>query len=191
MPFFGQRGRLAGTLVVSPGACSPPEETRCTLMTASCQRFCRKEPSPKRNGWSQGALTEEEWVVVRDSLGATRDYALRVSLADTLPRTELSSTGFCLANVGSEYLVYQQESEVFSVDVDLSDAPRTRRFLVEWADLSRDFKRRNDGVVNGGGTAQLTPPWGPKRRDSHQIRAATTSQGPRNAHPGRSSRRRG
>jgi hypothetical protein len=72
---------------------------------------------------SQGAVTEAEWVVVRDTFGATRDYALRVSLADTLPRPELSRTGFCLANVGSEYLVYQQESEVSSVDVDLSDAP--------------------------------------------------------------------
>jgi hypothetical protein len=101
---------LAGTLVVSPGAA---EEPRCNLDDSLVPEIL-----------SQGALTEEEWVVVRDSFGAIRDYALRVSLADTLPRIELSSTGFCRANVGSEYLVYQQESEVSSVDVDLSDAPK-------------------------------------------------------------------
>jgi hypothetical protein len=43
----------------------------------------------------------------RRAMGQTRRLAERMNLARMIPRNDLSSTGFCLANPGHEYLVYQ------------------------------------------------------------------------------------
>jgi putative lipoic acid-binding regulatory protein len=50
------------------------------------------------------------WEVLRNALGRTRVYAQKMNLAAMTPQGALSSTGFCLANPGSEYLVYQPAS---------------------------------------------------------------------------------
>jgi hypothetical protein len=42
----------------------------------------------------------------RRAMGDTRSYAERIDLATMIPRAELCSSGFCLANPGIEYLVY-------------------------------------------------------------------------------------
>jgi len=54
---------------------------------------------------------------VRRNLGYTRIYANKVDLAAVTPRLGLSSTGYCLANPGSEYLVYQPDTGEFTVDL--------------------------------------------------------------------------
>ena len=45
--------------------------------------------------------------VIRDAMGETRSYAQKMNLAAMTPRSQLSSTGYCLAHSGSEYLVYK------------------------------------------------------------------------------------
>lgn len=52
---------------------------------------------------------------VRRNLGYSRSYATRIDLAASLPSLELSSTGYCLANPGHEYLVYQPDRGEFTV----------------------------------------------------------------------------
>jgi hypothetical protein len=44
---------------------------------------------------------------VRRNLGHTRRFAERMNLVAMMPRSDLASTRFCLANPGVEYLVYQ------------------------------------------------------------------------------------
>jgi hypothetical protein len=39
-------------------------------------------------------------------MGSTLTYANRMILVDMTPQPSLSSTGYCLANPGAEYLVY-------------------------------------------------------------------------------------
>ena len=53
---------------------------------------------------------------VRKAMGYARGYADRMDLIDTTPEPALSQTGYVLANVGSEYLVYQwdQSHQAFS-----------------------------------------------------------------------------
>lgn len=59
-----------------------------------------------------------EYDKLRQALGQTRLYSKAVNLAQMMPHDELSSTGFCLANPGEEYLAYQPESEkLFWVDL--------------------------------------------------------------------------
>jgi len=55
---------------------------------------------------------------VRRAMGQTNEFAQKVDLAQMTPMNELSSTGYCLANPGKEYLVYQPRSEkLFWVDL--------------------------------------------------------------------------
>lgn len=59
-----------------------------------------------------------EWEPLRRNLGYTRKYAEKMNLAFMVPNTDVSSTQFCLANRGGEYLVYQPEScTAFTVNI--------------------------------------------------------------------------
>jgi hypothetical protein len=52
---------------------------------------------------------------VRYALGKIRQYAERLDLATTIPANELSTTTYCLATPGKEYLVYQPDPGPFSL----------------------------------------------------------------------------
>jgi len=52
-----------------------------------------------------------------------------MNLAEMTPRGDLSSTRYCLAAPGLEYLVYQPESEEFVINLEGS---AEKRFSVEW-----------------------------------------------------------
>ncbi len=70
-----------------------------------------------------------EWVEpVRKSMGYTLDFARRMNLIEMVPENELSSSSYCLASRGKEYLVYLPDGN--EVKIDLSDAPN--EFAVEW-----------------------------------------------------------
>ena len=63
-----------------------------------------------------------DWVsqheTTRKNMGYSHRYAERMDLAAMTPRVDLSSTGFCLAAPGREYLVYQPgESPISSAVV--------------------------------------------------------------------------
>ncbi len=69
-----------------------------------------------------------DWEPTRRAMGDTRRYAQKMDLTAMTPRPELSSTRYCLANPGVEYLVYLPEGG--NVTLDLCDAPG--HFAVEW-----------------------------------------------------------
>jgi hypothetical protein len=52
------------------------------------------------------------WEPIRTALGHARQVADQLNLAAMRPRSELASTGYCLANPGTEYLVYQPKGDV-------------------------------------------------------------------------------
>ena len=74
-------------------------------------------------------------------MGYARSYAKRMNLAAMAPRDDLSSSTYCLANPGKEYLVYLPDGG--EVTVDLSDASGTA--ALEW--MGPD-----NGVISQGGT---------------------------------------
>jgi len=57
-----------------------------------------------------GGKPDPSWDPLRDALGRTRLYAERLDLSRALPSPALCSTGFCLAEPGHQYLVYQPSS---------------------------------------------------------------------------------
>jgi hypothetical protein len=64
----------------------------------------------------------------RRAMGQTLAYARRLDLVNTAPRGDLTSTAHCLANPGSEYLVYQPAAGAFTVDLGAVE----QTYRVEW-----------------------------------------------------------
>ena len=65
-----------------------------------------------------GTADESKWEPIRKNLGYTLRMAKRMALTEMVPKNDLASSGYCLANPGKEYLVFLPNGE--SVTVDLS-----------------------------------------------------------------------
>jgi hypothetical protein len=77
---------------------------------------------------------------IRAAMGYTRRYSEKMNLAAMTPREDLTSTGYALANPGSEYLIYAPEGGSFSVAL----SPGT--YSYEW------FDPRSGSVAFAGST---------------------------------------
>lgn len=122
-----------------------------------------------------------EWALLRKAMGDTLHYADKMDLAALNPRGDLSSTGYCLANPGKEYLVYAPSDGHFGVNwfdrlhlhgwanwfsqmmgwnqtvsVDLSES--SKGFHVEWFN-PRTGETISGGVTVGGGPQTFTAPF--------------------------------
>ena len=76
-------------------------------------------------------------------MGFTRAYADRIELASMTPHDGLSSTRYCLAREGAEYLVYQPDAGEFTVTL------KTGAYDFEWFNP-------NNGEVSGAGRIAVT-----------------------------------
>ena len=97
---------------------------------------------------------DPKWESIRRNLGFARSYAQRMDLAEARPRGDLSSSGFCLAVPGKEYLVFLAEGG--SATLNLSGA--SGRESVEWFNPSNE-RTYPGGIVDGGGTVTLRVPF--------------------------------
>ena len=95
------------------------------------------------------------WESIRRNLGYARRFAQRINLALTAPRGDLVSTGYCLADPGSEYLVYAPEGGAVTVDLADNDG----LFRVEWFCPSTGEAHADD-PIGGGGVQYVWPPCG-------------------------------
>ncbi|MBI1898934.1 MAG: hypothetical protein HYS04_20740 [Acidobacteria bacterium] len=101
-----------------------------------------------------GQAFDPRWEPVRRSMGYTHAYAERMNLAAMTPHDELSSTGYCLANPGTDYLVYLPQGG--SVDVDLTAA--AGNLWTEWFVPSTGLTYPPI-VTKGGGWLSLEAPF--------------------------------
>ena len=101
-----------------------------------------------------------DWIgeteAVRTDMGHTLHYARIMDLAAMVPQNELTSTGYCLANPGTEYLIYQPESGSFTINLE---AFTGRIFSLEWFS-PQTGKATSGASINGGSTVALNPPFG-------------------------------
>lgn len=111
----------------------------------------------------------ELWELIRRNMGYTRTYANKVNLTAMVPRGDLASSEYCLANPGDEYLVYlpsDSKSRLHrflkyigvneTVTVDLSAASGTLK--VEWFN-PRTGETRDGGMSNGGTKQSFKTPF--------------------------------
>jgi hypothetical protein len=102
-------------------------------------------------GWGGGDMPA--MVETRSALGHTRAYATRMNLAAMVPRNDLSSTAFCLADPGSEYLVYQPDDGGFTVTLT------ARTYACEWFDPVQGSVAGTGIVEAAGGDCSFTAPF--------------------------------
>jgi hypothetical protein len=94
----------------------------------------------------------------RWAMGDTRRYAERVDLVRMQPRSDVASTGYALANPGSEYLVLEPHGDgrAFTVDVDAGS------YAVEWFDVTtRETAAADPLTIESAGTARFSSPFPP------------------------------
>jgi len=94
------------------------------------------------------------WEAIRKNLGYARSYSNRINMAAAVPRGDLASTGYALAVVGTEYLVFQPSGG--SVSVNLAGVSGVR--TVEWFNPSNG-QAVIGASVNGGGWVTISAPF--------------------------------
>lgn len=108
--------------------------------------------------------SEAEMQGAREAMGRTRRIAERMNLIAMTPRSDLASTGYCLADPAREYLVYLPEGGRATVDLTAT----TDRISVEWVD-PRTGAVAAGGQVQGGSKSSFEAP-GPGDRVLHLLR---------------------
>jgi hypothetical protein len=97
---------------------------------------------------------DPKWEAIRTNMGYARSYALRMDLAHSRPRGDLASSGYCLAVVGTEYLVFLPTGGSATVNLTGVSGSRT----VEWFNPANG-QTTAGGTVSGGGTVDITAPF--------------------------------
>ncbi|MEP6595622.1 MAG: DUF6298 domain-containing protein [Ginsengibacter sp.] len=119
------------------------------------------ESEEKTTGWiyDEGGITKDdrnypEHSLIRQNMGYTRSFAQRINLRNMTPHGELSTTRYCLANEGDEYLVYFPESEVAKVDLRAAQG----EYIIEWFIPLMNRKVMGPRTVKGGSYLTIQPP---------------------------------
>ena len=106
---------------------------------------------------SLGVPPYEAFEAARHAMGDTRRYAERMGLVDMVPRGDLTSTGYALANPGREYLVLQPSETIDRVSVRLDRGA----YVVEWYDVgTRETVDGGEVTADADGNRELTSPFG-------------------------------
>jgi len=77
----------------------------------------RNSPEGSTSDPHIGTRPDKYWDEIRNAMGSTLTYANRMNLVAMTPQPSLSSTYYCLANPGSEYLVYQPHWGTFTLNL--------------------------------------------------------------------------
>lgn len=90
----------------------------------------------------------------RRGMGQVVRYAMRVNLSAMVPDAKRSTTGYCLSDGRTEFLVFQSDKGEFTLKLD--NAPG--RFAVEWLDVNAD-RTILAPAVDGRATRTFTTPF--------------------------------
>ena len=99
-----------------------------------------------------GDTPDPYWDTLRSAMGDARLYADRMNLADMTPENALSSTHYCLANPGQEYLVYQPGTGAFTVDL------QPGAYDYEWFNPADHTVVSKGSFTASAGSRSFTPP---------------------------------
>jgi hypothetical protein len=100
-----------------------------------------------------GKKFDPNWDPIRRSLGYTRRYAEKMNLAAMLPRSDLASTKYCLANPGVQYLVYNPAADTDSIPKYFGITLAAGTYDYEWFNPSSG-KTESAGTIEAKGGEQ-------------------------------------
>jgi hypothetical protein len=89
----------------------------------------------------------------RIAMGQTLTYANKMSLPTMFPHADLASSGYVLADLSKEYLIYQPKSGSFIANLSSGD------YTFEWFNPSKGSVVTSGVVSASGGNISFTPPF--------------------------------
>lgn len=108
-----------------------------------------------KGGISKDTRDYPDWEPLRKNLGFIRQLADRVDLVNMTPQNHLSSTSYCLANKGHEYIVYFPNGGSATLDLR-SDVVN---YMVEWFIPILERTIKGIELLKGGDFQTLTAPF--------------------------------
>ena len=101
-----------------------------------------------------GLQVDPYWDTIRKAMGQTLALARKVDLAAMIPQDALSSTTFCLAHPGSEYVVYQPvPGKEFTLDLVAGT------YALEWFNPAAGAVASTGTLTVESGRRSFTPPF--------------------------------
>jgi hypothetical protein len=99
-----------------------------------------------------GVTPDPYWDVLRNALMDVRSYSVKIDLAHMTPQGALSTTGYCLANPGSQYLVFSASS---GASFTLTTVAGT--YTYEWFDPATHAVAQTGSVTVAGSHSFTVP----------------------------------
>jgi hypothetical protein len=143
---------------------APPAEQRAFAWRSLCRGGQPAFMDPWFVSWSgrnspggtitggQGTSLDTTWSPIRNAIADVAAYAARINLKLCTPQTSLSTTNFCIANAGHQYLAFQPGTTAF--DVTLVAASYT----YEWFDAVARTITGSGSFSASSGARTFTPP---------------------------------
>jgi hypothetical protein len=100
-----------------------------------------------------GVRPDDYWDAIREAIGSTLTYANRMNLVAMTPRPSLSSTHYCLAIRGAEYLVYQPFNEPFTLNLSAG------AYHYEWFNPSTNRVCSSGTLLVSSGARSMSAPF--------------------------------
>ena len=115
-------------------------------------------PAKESTTWTEHLVDKPvlapRWEPIRKNLGYTLTYANRMNLAAMVPRNNMASTKYCLANPPVEYLVYLPDGGEVTVDLSTTSG----KLNVEWLN-PKNGKTAASPATEGGKVRSFKAPF--------------------------------
>jgi hypothetical protein len=98
-------------------------------------------------------LASGDVTVIRENMGYARMYAEKMELLSTMPRPDLASTRYALANPGVEYLIYQPGAGSFTANL------QNGQYQYEWLNPATGSITEAGSFTAPGGDRTFSPPF--------------------------------
>jgi hypothetical protein len=99
-------------------------------------------------------MDDPRWEPAQIAMGQTADLAEGVNLAQMMPRPDLCSTTFCLANPGKQYIVYAPSGGTFQINL----AGTSGTYVTQWLNPATGLSTVGTNI-SGGGNSSVTAPF--------------------------------
>jgi hypothetical protein len=96
------------------------------------------------------------WYAVRTGMTQTARYAARLDLKNAKPNGNLSSTGYMLANPGTQYLAFAPSGGGFTINLSAGSG---NNFSVEWFNVSTGAVTTSNPVSGGSSNQSFAQPF--------------------------------
>jgi len=132
---------------VAPGQCQPALIWKAFTRGYHFNLYDRPFEQPQQES--------RAWQIARGNVSLARALAERVSdIASMRPDEDVSSTGYCLAQEGREYIVYAEQQRDFEVNGLLAGS----RYRYEWINIAEAAIQEDGVIAVDGPVHRFRPP---------------------------------